>query len=103
MLGIGGLALGSPLTIYNAGFPLLSDPLRTIRSCSSDFFEIAGLDTKCWDSVFLNTICYAQILYDDDWSISGETIFHDLVSLSDRSRCNHMIRSHDCPDPVHDG
>ena len=94
---------GSPLTIYNAGLPLLSDSLQTIRSWSWDFFEISDLNTKCWDSIFLNIICCAQILYDDDWSISGDTIFHDLVTLSDRSRYYHMIKSHDCPDPVHDG
>ena len=53
--------------------------------------------------LFLNAMRCAQILYNDDWSISGDTIFHDLVSLSDRSRYDLMKRSHDCPDPVHDG
>ena len=42
-----------------------------------------GLNTKRRGSVRSDTICCAWMWYDNDWSISGDTICHDLISRSD--------------------
>ena len=102
MLGIGGLARDRHslyIMLNSHCCPIHYERFVAVRGILLNCrlgYEVLGL-------CFLNTICYAQILYDDDWSISGDTIFQDLVSLSDRSKYYHMIRSYDCPDPVHDG
>ena len=74
--------------VVYAVFPLSCDPLRmpqlALGSWSWDFFEIAGLDTKWYDSIRSYTICCAWMRYHNNyWSFSGDTICQDLVSCSD--------------------
>ena len=61
-------------------------PFVADRGIFVSFSEMSRLDTSWCESIRSGTIWCAWMRYSHDWSISGDTICHDLVSRSDTIR-----------------